>query len=161
MQKKPYLLLELLIAFTIVALCAVPFVRTPVNVFETEMRSLEKMTLQRQVELDFASVKEELYKNQIAWKILMREKAAAETHVSIITLSMGKDFKRDYERTRALYAKTVEEGRNNEEHALLTVHFSYKRLPKRSKDSVSFHQEFFLTKIPKEKASLENPGLKK
>jgi len=68
--KKPFLLLEVLIALLLVSLCLIPLIRSPVENYRTEIRLLEKMEGERLANLSFAEVKEKLMKGEIPWEKL-------------------------------------------------------------------------------------------
>lgn len=68
MKKKPFLLLEILIAFFLVSLCAVPLIRQPLEMVRTEIKKLEEMEMERLADWTFTEVKEMLLKNEIPWK---------------------------------------------------------------------------------------------
>jgi hypothetical protein len=162
-KRRPYMLMELLVAFSIVGLCVIPLIRTPVNVFKTEIESLEKMALQRIAELSFASIKEQLYKNEISWKALS-ENGTEEPHfVDKVKISLGKDLNRDYERKFFLWSKKTDSGKNGEEYRLLNTKITFSPLPKPKKkiNSLYFSQQFFVAKIPKERSAEAHPDSQK
>ena len=68
MKKRSFLLFEILIAFLLVALCAVPLVRQPLTLFRAEMRSLELLERERLADWTFSEIKEKLLKNEIPWE---------------------------------------------------------------------------------------------
>jgi hypothetical protein len=68
MKKKPFLLLEILIAFFLVSLCIVPLVRQPLSLYQSELKRLEEMEKERLADWSFTEVKERLLKNEIPWE---------------------------------------------------------------------------------------------
>jgi hypothetical protein len=68
MKKRPFLLLEILIAFFLVAICAVPLVRQPLKLYRSEMSQLERMEKERLADWTFIEIKEKLLKNEIPWE---------------------------------------------------------------------------------------------
>lgn len=68
MKKRAFLLLEILIAFSLVALCIVPLVTQPLKLYKEEIAYLEKMEMERLADWTFTEVKEILLKNEIPWK---------------------------------------------------------------------------------------------
>lgn len=70
MEKRPFLLLEILIALSLVIICILPLVRQPLKLYKEEMQSLEKMELERLAEWTFTEVKELLLKNDIPWEAI-------------------------------------------------------------------------------------------
>lgn len=67
-KKRNFLLLEILIAFSIVTLCIVPLVRHPFQMIKYELVQLEQMEKERLADWAFSEVKEMLLKNEIPWK---------------------------------------------------------------------------------------------
>jgi biopolymer transport protein ExbD len=58
---RPFLLLELLIALSILLCCIVPLVRNPLSFFQSELSSLENIELERLAILALIEAKEKLY----------------------------------------------------------------------------------------------------
>lgn len=70
MKKEPFLLLEILIAFFLVSLCAVPLIQRPLELYRLELERLEGIEKERLADWTFSEVKEMLLKNEIPWKKL-------------------------------------------------------------------------------------------
>ncbi len=70
MKKRSFLLLEVLIAFLLVAICSVTLVRQPLLIFSSEMKALEQMERERLAEWTYTEVKESLLKLEIPWEKL-------------------------------------------------------------------------------------------
>ncbi len=73
-MKRPFLLLELLIAFSLVSLFAFPLIFNPLNKLNNELTKLEEMERERYSELLLADIKERLYLNEIPWKKIPSKK---------------------------------------------------------------------------------------
>jgi hypothetical protein len=67
MKKKPFILLEVLLAFFLIALCLVPLVKYPLEFYKTEMQQLEKVEFERLADLTFTEVKEKFLKGEVSW----------------------------------------------------------------------------------------------
>lgn len=67
-MKRHFLLLELLIAFSLVALFAFPLIFNPLNKLGQELKKLEEIERERLSELLLSEVKEELYLGKVPWK---------------------------------------------------------------------------------------------
>ncbi len=76
-HKKPFLLLELLIAITLFLFCTPLFIKDPLLLLQKEIASLEKMELQRIAENSFAVIKADLYKQEISYHLLCASKKEA------------------------------------------------------------------------------------
>ena len=70
MKKRTFLLLEILIAFVLVAICLIPLVKQPLKLYRSEMKYLERMELERLADWTFTEIKELLLKNEIPWEKL-------------------------------------------------------------------------------------------
>lgn len=68
MKKKSFVLLEVLIALSLVALCLIPLVKQPLKLYKEEFAYLERMELERLADWTFTEVKELLLKNEIPWE---------------------------------------------------------------------------------------------
>lgn len=70
MKKRSFVLLEILIAFTLVSLCTLPFIRFPFQHMQKEMDTLFDMELERIAQNELAKLLELLYKQDVPEKIL-------------------------------------------------------------------------------------------
>lgn len=70
MKKRPSILLEILLACALLTTAAVPLIRKPIQLYQTQMGALKEVEKQRLADLAFAEVKENLLKQKISWKKL-------------------------------------------------------------------------------------------
>ncbi len=70
MKKRPFVLLEVLIALLLVTLCIVPLLRGPILQYRMEIRAIERLEKQRVADWTFTEIQEQLLKNEIAWNDL-------------------------------------------------------------------------------------------
>lgn len=70
MKKRSFVLLEILIACTLLTLCIAPLMRKPVELYRTQMQALQAIEKQRLADLAYADVKVLLLNNQIRWEHL-------------------------------------------------------------------------------------------
>jgi hypothetical protein len=68
MKKKPFILLEILIALFLVILCGFPLIKEPLKLYHDEIKQLEKMEKERLADWTFTEIKEILLKNGIPWE---------------------------------------------------------------------------------------------
>lgn len=68
--KRNFLLLEVLLAISLVALFAAPLMRWPIQYYRSQISRLESFELQRIADWTFTEVKEILYKETIPWEKL-------------------------------------------------------------------------------------------
>jgi hypothetical protein len=73
-QKRPFILLEVLIALALISLFAIPLVRAPLETIHEETKSLCNLELERNASLAFAEVKELFYTQSIPWDSLSEKK---------------------------------------------------------------------------------------
>jgi type II secretory pathway pseudopilin PulG len=70
MKRRPFVLLEVLIAFSLIALFAPLLMKLPVKLYKSQIEQLEEMERQRLADFAFSEVKEMLLKQSIPWKEL-------------------------------------------------------------------------------------------
>jgi hypothetical protein len=66
-QKRHVALLEVLIAFTIIALCIIPLIYPHVALVQSERKFLDRVELDHMVNLLFADQLQKLYEKKIPW----------------------------------------------------------------------------------------------
>lgn len=66
--KRPFLLLELMIALSLVGMCVLPLAQVPRRAIEENLKRAYRLQTQRLADLAFADIKEKLYKEEISWK---------------------------------------------------------------------------------------------
>lgn len=69
-SKRPFLLLELLIALLLVTSFLFPLAEIPMRALREEMKSLYRMQISRLADVGYAKVREALYKKDISWEDL-------------------------------------------------------------------------------------------
>lgn len=72
-RKRPFLLLEVLIAFALVIFCAIPLIAPHVDMFRAQRSWLDKEELDHAVNLLYVDLLEKLYTNKIDWITLRGE----------------------------------------------------------------------------------------
>ena len=146
MRRKAYLLLELLIAFSILALCAVPLIRNPMHSARSEMESFERMELEREAELAYASILEQMLCNTIAWKSLLAEKLPKEPSLEErIVIEVPGVFKREYKKEIYLWTKASKQGFKEEQLRLVAMKLVFRPMGKKKTESIAFNYRFFLS----------------
>lgn len=122
MKKKPFLLLEILIAFFLVALCIVPLVRQPIEVFRAEMTKLEEMEKERLADWTFSEVKEMLLKNEIPWKKLPEKgEQSSDFLLPPAKVQLPKCHHKTVRRKFFLTGRGMKMGKNGEEYRQLGI----------------------------------------
>jgi hypothetical protein len=80
-QRRPILLLEVLIAFALVALCVLPLIFPHVFILRSEKKFNATVELDHVTNLLYANILEKLYQNDIPWSDLENEKPFSIDHV--------------------------------------------------------------------------------
>lgn len=66
-KKRSFLLLEILIAVSLIVVCSVPLIRNPLCFYKKEMKNLEELSLVKLKKDALNNIKELLFKNEIPW----------------------------------------------------------------------------------------------
>ncbi|OGN63741.1 MAG: hypothetical protein A3E80_01625 [Chlamydiae bacterium RIFCSPHIGHO2_12_FULL_49_9] len=70
MKKRPFVLLEVLLALFLVMIAIIPLVRQPFMLYRSEILLLEEMERERLADWTFSEIREQFLKGQIPWKKL-------------------------------------------------------------------------------------------
>lgn len=70
-RKRPIMMLEAMIAFALVVLCAIPLIAPHTAMLKAQRQFIRKIDLDHAVNLLYASVLEQLYMNSIGWNDLL------------------------------------------------------------------------------------------
>ncbi|MDP1608748.1 MAG: hypothetical protein Q8L98_05495 [Chlamydiales bacterium] len=73
-KKRPSLLLEVLLACSLLAMCLGPLIKKPTQLYQTQIKALRELEGQRLADLAFAEIKIKLLNHQIAWDKLPSKK---------------------------------------------------------------------------------------
>jgi hypothetical protein len=89
MKKKSFLLLEVLIALTLVTISALPLVKEPLHLFKAEFKAFEELEQERLANLAFVEVKEAFYNHKIPWeKIPEKKDTSSPIPLSPVTIQI-------------------------------------------------------------------------
>lgn len=122
MKKKPFLLLEVLIALSLVLICAIPLVKQPLKLFRDEMVHLQKMELERLADWTFTEIKEILLKNEIPWKkIPLKYGESGPFDLPSTTIAIPGCSPKEIERTFTLVGRGEILGKQGEVYRQLGV----------------------------------------
>lgn len=70
LNRRSFLLLEVLIAFLILTVCLIPLIKTPLLFYRSEVEQLEKIERENLADWTFSEIKEGLYLGRIPWREL-------------------------------------------------------------------------------------------
>ena len=116
-----YLLLELMIALTLVMLCVLPFVNIPTKAMHKELHAIKRLELQHIADATFALIKEQIYTQKISWEqiCLPKEKKALILD-DLVSFSPQGLKNQQVARKCYLYSKKKID-RENRENCLVTI----------------------------------------
>lgn len=122
LRKKPFLLLEVLVAFVLLTICLVPLVKQPLLLYKKERACLEEMEWERLADWTFTEVKELLLKNEIDWeKIPKPLKTSANFPLPPKTICLPGYDPKEIERHFQLYTYGEKQGLENQTYRQLKV----------------------------------------
>lgn len=67
-KKRPVALLEVLIALSLITLCAIPLIRQPIANHQAEMAQIERIETGRIAANTFAEIREKFLKKELRWR---------------------------------------------------------------------------------------------
>lgn len=125
MKKHSFLLLEILIGFTLVIYCIAPIVKNSISLYRGETTRLEKLELERLADWTFSEIKEMLLKNEIPWsKLPELNETTSPFTLPEKTIHLPGSSKKTISRTFTLFGKGEKPGKNNEEYRNLYINIS-------------------------------------
>lgn len=146
-KRRPYLLLEIMIAVAILVLCIMPFVGRPTALLRMQVHSIEEAVMNRQAAIDFTEIKKLLYQQEkITWEMLCntdtfkKQKAPALTFPPVTVYSPEK---REFNLSLFFYTKKK---KSNLNHRLVEVKLRYESL-NGEKKTYDFEYQIYAKKI--------------
>jgi hypothetical protein len=122
MKKSPFILLEVLMALTLVMICAVPLVKQPLQFFQKEILSMEQMEKERLADWTFSEIKEKLLKNEISWdKLPTLNQKTGPFKLEVATIEIPGFKPKKVERSFTFYGQGEKVGKNDELNRLLYI----------------------------------------
>lgn len=121
MRKQSFLLLEVLLAITIIALFAAPLIRYPIQYYRTEIDQLEKFEMQRLADWTFTEIKEKLLKEEIPWEQLPEKGQSIVRSLPDETIRLPSLSSRTIHRSFTLKCKGEKTGIHGEIFRLYSV----------------------------------------
>ena len=80
MKKRSFVLLEVLIAFSLIFICVIPLIQQPLRLFRTEWQRLEEMETERLAAWTFSEVKEKLLNGEFSWDQIPEKKKKSPSY---------------------------------------------------------------------------------
>lgn len=124
MKKRPFLLLEVLIALLLIELFTVFFLKQPILAYRKELANLEELERQRIADWSFSEVKEKLFKNEIPWESLPQKRGDKKGPFPLeppCYIDIPSFLKKKVERSFSLHYQRQKTGRHGETYRLLEV----------------------------------------
>jgi hypothetical protein len=144
-QKKNFLLIEILVAITLIALCSFTLMENPIRFFSHEIKTLEKIEFERIADLSFLEIKERLYKNEISWDMASTQKKAKIETLKDFDLKIGS-FEKKITRSYQVWTRREKESFKGDIYRALLVYIYL--------DSKSF-KEVYKYRVFAQKISLD------
>ena len=157
LRKKAFVLLELLIAMSLLSLCALPLLQMPFQGITSEIKSCQRIHLKGLSDLTFADIESQLHQNAIPWDELdVGRNEKTELFNDLQTLSLEGVGERKFKRKCHIWSSRRKAGKNREQFRLVTIELEYKALKephffirkKSSSDTLCFRHQLFVAQIP-------------
>lgn len=130
MKKRSFILLEILIAFMLLAICAIPLVHQPIWFFNKEIESFEILEKERLADWTFTEIKELFLKNEIKWeKIPKHRETSPSFPLPPAYLQIPGHKPKRIERSFTLYGQGEKLGKQNEEYRMIYVTIQLDKAP--------------------------------
>lgn len=148
-MKRPFILLEILLALTLVLLCAIPLIIQPIRSYRYEMKALEEVEGERLADWTFSEIKELMLKNKIQWEKLpaLNETTGPfpmETGLIFIPGREPKKIKRSF----TLFGKGEKQGIGGQTYKMIYVKIEF--APALSRKRKIYTYRLPVQRIPKE-----------
>ena len=149
MKKRPFILLEILLALTLVILCAIPLIVKPIRTYRFEMQALEEVEGERLADWTFSEIKEQMHKNKILWeKIPAYNETTGPFSLDPGSIQVpGREAKK-IERSFTLFGKGEKQGVAGQTYRMVYVKIEFH--PILSKKKKIYTYRLPVQRIPKE-----------
>lgn len=123
-------MLELVIAFFLLSICALPLVRNPLKLLKKQFSTVEVAEMSRISACEFAEIKAKLYQNAIDWEVLSKNPPAkgekpTPDQEDKITVSLIKPT--EFVRRTHFWTVSEKKGENGEELRLINIRLTFER----------------------------------
>jgi hypothetical protein len=130
MQKirvsRSFILLEILIALTLVVLCAIPLIIRPIRAYAHEMKALEEVEGERLADWTFSEIKEEMLQNKIPWERLpTHNETNGPFPIAPGSIQVPGRKPKKIERSFTMFGKGEKEGLAGEDYRMLYVKIEF------------------------------------
>lgn len=137
MKKRPFVLFEILIAFTLVTVCILPFLHYPFKHMQKEIDTLFEMELERVAQNELSKMQENFYSNEITQDLNIEK--------GKVTISLPNGMKRTYSKRIKTSVESIK--RNQQEFSgLIKFEITYKNPKDNRKNSLKVDREVIAQK---------------
>ncbi len=124
-RKKTYsfLLLELLVALLLFSACVLPLTSIPMRALQSELKTYQRLQLQRISDEAFAIVQAKLYQKEITWEQLNvseKNKSIALKN-EVVPLNIQGIGNKKIERSAYIYSTSKKKGKHSDQYRLVKV----------------------------------------
>jgi hypothetical protein len=126
LNKRHFLMLELMIALFLVLTCALPLAQLPLKALKEETKSAYRIQIHRLADLAFAQFKEKLYRQEISWQELSSPSNDRAVFVTdTVTVGFEQLGAQKFHRKATFYS-IGKKGQREEEWRLVTFKVNFK-----------------------------------
>lgn len=151
LRKRPFLILEVMIAFVLIAFCALPLVHPHIVMVKGQKESINRMKIHHAANLIYVSVLEKMHKGDITLADIQGKKIF---DISTDDLKGIDGFKATYQFTAGKH-KVRDDSGFTVHKATLLLNF----IPKSGNTISHEHLIFFGSRVPIDEIKCDEPGL--
>jgi type II secretory pathway pseudopilin PulG len=130
--KRAFLLIEILIALSIIALLIVPLIKNPIYFFKSQIKSLERLECERVADLTFLDLKIALYKGVIDVNNLTTNKKDS-SYINLIPAKLISFNDKLIDRRYKIYSKSPEKKTEKDIYKFLTIRLFLRPIDQKEK----------------------------
>ncbi|HSX37703.1 MAG TPA: hypothetical protein VLE95_02605 [Chlamydiales bacterium] len=124
---RPFLLLEVLLALSLVILCAIPLILQPIRAYQSEIVLLEEIERDRLADWTFSEIEELMLKNAIPFeKIPKHHLTTGPFSLNPITIQLPGRTPKKIDRSYTLFGKGEKQGMEEEHYRMVYVKIQFK-----------------------------------
>ncbi len=139
-RKRPYLLLEVLIAFVLIAFCIIPLLYPHALILKSQKDFTRKIELDHTINILTAQILERLYTNEIHWNLIENEQFFAVDTAQLPIRSSPFPYKGGYQ------FKIIKSKPNKNENPPITANLLHVRILFVPQDQFTTLEEMSLNK---------------